>query len=538
MPDHVVLLEAGSKQDFIFTSNKQAVNVGASQLIHQVGMAWVDEALDEVGVEASWRQPMSGKVVLVLPDRVTGREIVRRVTERALREAPGLEVTGVVCPVEGPLGAVVEAAHQAQRRVRANRPTRHLRWPTVPYSQPCQYSALPATATGREGDEDFPRSAPIDAAWRRGVTGRNRMEKKLGLGTAILNEKRLDCGVSNAGWIAVVHADGNGIGSLFTRLAKVEDDVAYRELYQTLSQTLDDVTKKAFAHAVDEARLRDPRTGQQRAPTGWVLPLVVGGDDVTAIMDARLAFDTVCRFLTYFERPDNGDDVRDLLGLLWAYSETSEETPSPAPTGFTGAAGVAFVKPHYPFSDAYQLAEQLCGSAKTLKNVHGTNSAVDFHVLHDSIGRPLRELRADLRTLDGDGARLRLWGGPYVVGAAPDELSERHLSRLRAAMAAQRPGGDAPATLPPGSAHRLRAALLRGGASIGRERERIEAWHDDPTELSAYLDEHLRVEVPGLAGVSESANLPFSRVVDALHLLDMETGTVDGNTTTGHEREA
>jgi hypothetical protein len=38
---------------------------------------------------------------------------------------------------------------------------------------------------------------------------------------AVLSAGRLDRGVTNAGWIAVLHADGNGIGALFSSLPEV-----------------------------------------------------------------------------------------------------------------------------------------------------------------------------------------------------------------------------------------------------------------------------------------------------------------------------
>jgi hypothetical protein len=522
MPKHVVLLEAGGKQDFIFTSNKQAVNIGASELISRSGKDWINDATAGLdGVEELVL--MSGKAVLVVPDLETGRQIVRHVTERALYEAPGLDVTGVVCPMAGSLGATVKAAHEKHREVRRDRPARQLRWPTLPFSQPCQYSSLPATVVGREGDtEDLPRSEPIDAAWRMGSKGRDRMAATLTIGDALLETKYLDRGVCNAGWIAVVHADGNGIGALFRHLANIEDDGTYRGLYEMLSDKLDEITKKAFSNAVTEARRRPV---SEPPPTGWVLPIVVGGDDVTAIMDARLAFDTVRRFLERFEKLSAESEVPSLLEMLWEDSGA----PGTAPSGFTGAAGIAFVKPHHPFSDAYGLAEELCESAKLLKNVDGVpRSALDFHVLHDSVGRPLRDLRTDQVTDDTEGHSLRRWAGPYLVGAPTTNHAERHVSQLEEAVEKMRSTTESAAVLPPGSAHRLRAALVSGGAAIDRERKQVQAWQDDPEPLRTFLDAHLRVEPPPLPNAPGDTNLPFTRIFDALHLLDMERGTTTG----------
>jgi hypothetical protein len=46
--------------------------------------------------------------------------------------------------------------------------------------------------------------------------------------------------------------------------------------------------------------------------------------------------------------------------------------------------------------------------------------------------------------------------------------------------------------------------------------------------LTTFLDAHLRVEPRVLPNAPEDTNLPFTRIIDALHLLDMERGTAAG----------
>ena len=86
-------------------------------------------------------------------------------------------------------------------------------------------------------------------------------------------------------------------------------------------------------------------------------------------------------------------------------------------------AGVANVKPHYPFSSAYALAEGLAHSAKRqlndrfhLKNGRGTLpvTVLDFHVHHSSSGDDIGVIREELQLRDDKG-EFRPWGGPYVV---------------------------------------------------------------------------------------------------------------------------
>jgi hypothetical protein len=127
------------------------------------------------------------------------------------------------------------------------------------------------------------------------------------------------------------------------------------------------------------------------------------------------------------------------------------------------AAGVAIVKPHHPFSAAYQLAEELTRSAKrVVAATDGPLSAYDVHVAHESTLRPLQELRAPTDQHRGSGeVALARHGGPYVVadpdGDVPPDLAaraEQHLLDLGALLA----GG----TLSSARAHELRGALDRG----------------------------------------------------------------------------
>ena len=508
MAGHWVVIETASNQAFVFASNKQAVNVGASELIFRVGMAWVPEAVahlvEKGGARVEKIVLASGKALLIVDTEEHGRAIIRAVTERALREAPGLQVWGVVDP--GPIsddadrGPALERAHRLHATCRASRPSSLMRAPTLPYVEPCRYSGSPATTIGREGADQHPRGAAVDAAWRRAGAGRSRMAKALDAEGAVLSADLLDRGVSEAGWVAVVHADGNGVGELFSRLHEVYSGTDYTSRLSAFSAALDEVARQALKDAV----------AAQPGRADWILPIVIGGDDVTAIMDGRVAFDVTEKFLQRFEHHSAGHPaIREVVAAVLP----AVAPDKPHPVGLTACAGIAFIKPHHPFSDGYHLAEQLCRAAKAVKNVDRRYSALDFHVLHDSVGRSLGQLRDPVE--GGDGS-LRLWSGPIVVsgdGEGSAFLQAHHVSRLRAAMDNQQKLGT-------GAVHQLREALLAGGAAIDRAAKQVHAWAEHPEQTGDYLDAHLRVQ--------ESGEVRFSRILDTLNLLDMARGTVEG----------
>src|SRR5262245_39880093 len=93
-PMYLVLIETSGNQNYIFGTNKLRENVGASQLIWQVG-DMVTEAVHE-RKDCETIINASGKALIQAPDRKTAELIVRRVTQGCLEKAPGMEIRGAV----------------------------------------------------------------------------------------------------------------------------------------------------------------------------------------------------------------------------------------------------------------------------------------------------------------------------------------------------------------------------------------------------------------------------------------------------------
>ncbi len=125
-----------------------------------------------------------------------------------------------------------------------------------------------------------------------------------------------------------------------------------------------------------------------------VLPLVLGGDDLTILCDGQYALKFTKDFLEQFEREtaclNRTQELKDLKkDKLFAElveklrievsGESKDIIPYIANRAFGVdrlgiCAGVAIVKPHYPFHQAYKLAKQLLESAKRVKEWLGINS--------------------------------------------------------------------------------------------------------------------------------------------------------------------
>lgn len=478
-----VLIESGSNQDFIFQSNRQEFQVGASALLRSIP-DWVRDAAD--GVE-----PVvctSSKALLLVDDRAKGYSIVEAVTRRALDEAPGLDIWGYVeTPEDARVGrpmARLSALHRAHAAVRGRRPSVKLRFPTRPFSEICVKTGLPATSESRRPDRDGLEPVSATAAKVSGASKGNR-EWLGSFSPGTLQDRREE--LANAGWVAVVHADGNRVGEAILRLGKtgsVGD-------FAVFSTQLEKATSDAFKEACGIAEVA--------GRGNWLLPLIVGGDDVTFVCDARVAVPVVRAYLTAFERLSAG--ITGVSGHL------------------TAAAGIAVVKPHYPFHAAYRLAEELARRAKRSQVPAPGRSAYDFHVLHDSIARPLDSIRSEMRA---PGAAWEPWPDFFLAppgDASPDATVWEDTLLLEAAAAIGGPRDESP--LSGSGLHDLRSALLDGDAELDRTRARLLVNSRNPAGLASFIDGH--------HGVAAATGTSFSRLLSAMDLVDITRGVLGGH---------
>ena len=137
---------------------------------------------------------------------------------------------------------------------------------------------------------------------------------------------------------------------------------------------LDGVVKQAVAKAwekVTEIARKD------KLPGPPVVPVLVGGDDVTVYTDGRYAIPFAEAYIRHYEELTEKDELLKQLAVV-----AGAETPGP----LTASAGVAIVGRNFPFHIAYDLAEGLVSRGKKLGKKKETVpcSTIDFHVLRDA----------------------------------------------------------------------------------------------------------------------------------------------------------
>jgi len=173
--------------------------------------------------------------------------------------------------------------------------------------------------------------------------------------------------------IAVIHADGNGLGKLVPKL---------KEKLSRFSLKLDEATKKAFEDAkTDDMKIRE---------------VILGGDDLTVICDANEALSFTERYLKNFEQ--NTEKIEEIKGLTQK---------------LTACAGIAYTNEKYPFHYAVSLAEALCGQAK--KHSNREASCLMFHNIQSSNYQTWSKFVDDELTISNDRCSIRCDFGPYYL---------------------------------------------------------------------------------------------------------------------------
>lgn len=496
---HWVLIESGSNQEFILQSTRRRFQVAASALVKDLA-TWVRTAITQstAGNPAAIEVVVctSSKALLLVDAPGTGRSVVARVTEAVLRKAPGMDVWGYVDEVAVGPGAEMgrlQEVHRQHAALRWVRPTPRQRFPQRPFLETCSVTEMPATDRitdpARPGEQVLTSASALTARVYERARGAIT-ELRNTYGDAV--QADLGKELPNAGWVAVVHADGNGIGDVITKIRDLTT-------YKAFSTSLEEATSAAFAAAVKSVGKKN-----------WLVPLIVGGDDVTFLCSGQVALDVTRTYLTEFERATKG--------IATDLAELGVDVPD----RLTACAGVAFVKPNFPFHAAHELAEELCRSAKKATKEHArSRSSYDFHVLHDSVLRPLSNIRGEL-LVKHKGLDLDLWAGPFLAPAPDDAVTtgdwtaqhEDELLRQAVEMVRE---AEKDRMLSGSSMSRLRDALLRGGPAIDTARQRVLVGASK--EVREFAGEHLTV--PGSSPV-------FSRFMAIHDAADVAAGVSSG----------
>jgi hypothetical protein len=450
----VTVLDTAGIQPFIFASNVLRENVGASEIVHRATRLWAFEELKKelsargipnnhnIDTDKSHKDKVcdmytgafevdsgpgkhgaevlyagGGNTIILFQGDVSpegedasrrlAQAFVYRLSARMLQEAPGLNLYAAHSQYTWEdtkaLPTVVDDTIKELGRVKGrdlgSQPA--LGWPVT---VACTSTGLPANGTHP------------DTEGKNGAASRANRQVKLKWESSEQADERLraifpDIGSGgefdwtnnfetlanlperNDSYIAVVHADGNGMGA---RIKRLTDEFAdrpnkpreYINEMRMLSCNVQETAQNALKRTITAliSHLADfDGPGPKQHPTVRtkdkvqkylpLRPIVFGGDDVTLVCAGPWGLAIAQRYLQELEK------------------ERLSDNPDDKPYA---CAGVAIVKTHYPFAQAYSLSEELLKNSKSRAKALVEDkraSALDWYYTTTGLSGDLDQMR-------------------------------------------------------------------------------------------------------------------------------------------------
>jgi len=440
---HLVVLETRHIQSYIFNSNRLKENVGASYLVKVATQDWIYAefgSIDDQPPIENGKTPVEiiycggGKAVLLFRHKEDATEFIRTHSRQILREARGLQFTfhrqEFIWGKE-PLSYAVADALGSLKLARNKQPLR-TGIAGLGVTAMCASTSLPATHINLVNDRWQAVSSEIHAKRESAKPANDKLRDNLITKTDYTFPLDLDklggtLGASN--FIAIIHADGNGLGQIIQNTKQDFPDtdgkkgnrayIAYlRDFSEKIKLVATESLKRVVTQLIDSIEIdkdgkrwirgkgqqppieitHDDQLGAYPLP---LRPLVSGGDDVTFVCDGRIGLDMMILFLESFEQ-----QAQKLL-----------DKP------LTACAGMAIVNTKYPFSRAYDLAGELCDNAK--KEYHGKGkSAFDWHYTTGGLYDDITGMREREYLVGG----RKLFNRPISISDNPaEEKTSAHL---------------------------------------------------------------------------------------------------------------
>lgn len=217
--------------------------------------------------------------------------------------------------------------------------------------------------------------------------------------------------------VGVIHIDGNGVGAIMRDLGEAfntveahlsnlkpaaywreenpctpDENNIFQWFIMEVNYRLDGIVKEAVARSWADVEYLANDDDIDLVP---VVPVLVGGDDVTVYTDGRYAIPFAEAYIRHYEKLTKNDDLLSVLAIVAGGKKPDaperdhfeiDDYIIQKPGPLTASAGVAIVGRNFPFHIAYDLAEGLVSRGKKLgkKKREIPCSTIDFHVLRDA----------------------------------------------------------------------------------------------------------------------------------------------------------
>lgn len=385
----LMILEVSRKQDYIFSSKKLRENAARSgEIAYVTSSAFFQTVSGDVyDEEENLVYTGGGHTVLQFASREAATRFAVQVTGAAMERYDGMEVFVKQLPyaAEKTPGENLKKLTEALERKKALRKTSF------------RYLSLGVEAL----DPVDYKPRMIRQAERSARTETVTPPEKWRFPTQFTELS------GDENFIAVVHVDGNAMGKRVQKLYERADAAGWdacRASLQRFSQSIQADFEQAFRETVDTLLSGLPGLQEPILP---IRPVILAGDDVCFVTAGSIGLECARVFLEHLAALKNQEDGQP----------------------YAACAGVALVHRKFPFHQAYDMAEQLCDSAKRFGaelDPESRVSAMDWHIEFGQLKGSLAEIREDYASEDGGRMELR----PVVV-TAPDDIDLEKTGGIR-----------------------------------------------------------------------------------------------------------
>lgn len=393
-------------QSFIFQTNTLREIVGASELVEEICTKMFAEQLgvsiSELNEDENAIINAAGNIKYIFDNEDKCKEVFREFPKQVLEAAPGITISQAVIELRD-VTNLSDALHELEIRLRKER------------NMPMQPITLGLMGIQRSRETGLPEryhmSNPEDYCdegtfrKRKAADTYSLLKKAIGeeMQDMVQITNRVDSFTDANDWIAVIHADGNGLGQIVRAIS--ENDSSGRD-FHTFSSLLNQST-------IDAAKSAAGRVFENAIKNGTDLPfrpVVLGGDDLTVIIRGSLAMSFIQNYLEAFEKFTK--ENFEVLAKKYAVLKN----------GLTACAGIAYVKSSFPYYYAYNLAEELCAATK--KDSNREKSCIMFHKVQDSFVESYEDItKRELTTPERHSFKY----GAYYLNETPDRWTINNL---------------------------------------------------------------------------------------------------------------
>ena len=326
-----------------------------------------------------------GNAALLFRTRKRAQQAIAVWSKKILEEAPGLRVAVGYGDVKTSLA---KAYKKALRELEACENALPFGAPllALPVVRTCASTGLPAVARSEEEAKEWisreaeTKRRPVGTEYQPGPAQQLIAQD---FRFQLLSSERFALQLEELGGregeahIAVVHADGNGVGKLLKDVVdrNTDNDAAFLCGIREFSASVARLASTAFQETLKSLRKALPLDSLAIHQDIFPLrPIVYGGDDLTFVCDGRLGLALAAVYLQVFA-----------AGSITVAGDAK---------AIDACAGVAIVPTKFPFARAYAFAEELCALAKKHRQARSQGGSwLDFHIIPEGATGSIEEIR-------------------------------------------------------------------------------------------------------------------------------------------------